>query len=231
MTLFPAFSTLEGIKNRETLAILFARSVKYVLLVMVPIAVVAWLFAEEAMGVWLGSSLASESILVLKILALGVLLNSLALIPFTLLQGIGRPDLPAKFHLIELPVYVGIAWLLISRWGIAGAAWAWTLRMALDCSLLFAAAFRVRRFSSRLWASRGAVLVYLSLLAFSGMAYALKRLAGSLPLFAQTLLLIGLLALFALHTWTRILDTTERRVVVNALKPRRKVEDQEPRSV
>jgi O-antigen/teichoic acid export membrane protein len=54
----------------------------------------------------------------MQVLALGVLINSLAQTPFALLQGVGRPDLPAKFHLIELPVYVGIAWILVSQFGI-----------------------------------------------------------------------------------------------------------------
>ncbi|MEN4005973.1 MAG: oligosaccharide flippase family protein [Methanobacterium sp.] len=35
MTIFPAFSTLEGIKNRQRLGFLFARAVKYILLALV----------------------------------------------------------------------------------------------------------------------------------------------------------------------------------------------------
>jgi len=84
----------------------------------------------------------AESSLVFQILAWGVLINSLAQIPLALLQGMERPDLPAKFHLGEVPFYVAAAWLLVHLWGIKGAALAWTLRVALDALLLFGAVSR-----------------------------------------------------------------------------------------
>src|SRR5262249_211744 len=57
-----------------------------------------------------------------------------------LLQGVGRPDLTALLHVIELPFYLLSAWLLIRARGIEGAALAWTARTALDLALFLAAA-------------------------------------------------------------------------------------------
>ena len=51
---------------------------------------------------------------------------------FAVVQGAGRPDLTAKFHLVELPIYLIALTVLVRHYGIEGAAIAWTLRVALD---------------------------------------------------------------------------------------------------
>jgi len=155
ISLFPAFSALEGVGDRQKLGFYFASSVKYVLLVLTPIVLVVMIFAKEILYLWLGSGFATESAMVLKILSAGVLVNSIAFIPYSLLQGTGRPDIPAKFHLIELPIHFGIAWILINNYGINGAALAWTIRVALDSFLLFAATFKVLHLSPRLLITKG----------------------------------------------------------------------------
>lgn len=224
MTLFPAFSTLGGEKDIQRLGTLFARSVKYVLLTTGPAVVVIWLFAGEMLQIWLGADFVAESTVALQILAVGVLINSLAHTPFALLQGLGRPDLPAKFHVIELPVYIGVAWILVSHFGITGAAGAWTLRVALDALLLFWATFRVYDFSLLLLATNGTILAGVSLVILAGVGYGLKTVAGDLSLYSQSFLVIGLLVLFAWIVWSRVLDGSDRRVVLNVIKLKKRLE-------
>ena len=57
--------------------------------------------------------------------------------------------MPAIFSLIELPIYVVLAWWCVRAYGVTGAALAWTLRVTLDAVLLFAAAWKVGRFRLR----------------------------------------------------------------------------------
>ena len=57
--------------------------------------------------------------------------------PFGLVQGIGRPDLAAKLHLVELPFYLLILWWLLDDYGIVGVAIAWVIRVSIDAVLLF----------------------------------------------------------------------------------------------
>jgi len=123
ITLFSAFSTLGATDNKDKISIIFARSIKYVLLAVGPITLVVALFARDILKIWVGVDFSMESTVVLQVLALGVLVNSLAHAPFALLQGVGRPDLPAKFHLFELFFYVGIAWLLISNGALMEQQW------------------------------------------------------------------------------------------------------------
>jgi O-antigen/teichoic acid export membrane protein len=218
MTLFPAFSSLEGVKDKQKLGILFARSIKYVLLILGPIILVVILFAKEALQIWLGPDFAKQSSAVLVILALGVLANSLAQIPFAFLQAIGRPDLPAKFHLFELPIYVGIAWLLVSKWGITGAAGAWTFRVTLDAFLLFCAVFKVYAFSPQIFTTNGTALAGLVLLLFSLIAYGARALIGALSFVMQGVVLATVFGLFAFFVWSKVLDISDKSTILKTVK-------------
>jgi len=50
-------------------------------------------------------------------------------------QAQGRPDLVAKITLFEVIPYLAVLWILISLFGLRGAAIAWTLRAAVDTLL------------------------------------------------------------------------------------------------
>jgi len=206
MTLFPAFSAM-GMASREELTTLYARSVKYLLLLMGPLVMLMILFAREILQWWLGIEFAKMSLSVFQILSAGVFFNALAHIPHALLQGIGRPDLTARYHLIELVVYIPLMWLLVTNAGIPGAALAWSVRVLLDSMLLFAASGKFTSF--RVYRERG-LMRGVSVVAVMGVL-----LVASL-VFEPTLLLkaaIGatLSMLFALAAWRYVLDTNERK--------------------
>lgn len=221
LTLFPAFSALEGAKDRQRIGIFFARSIKYVLITSGPIVVLIAVYAKDILQFWLGSDFAIQSTFAMQVLVVGVLINSLAHTPFALLQGTGRPDLPAKFHMIELPIYIIVAWILVSEFGIAGAACAWTFRVALDALLLFMATFKVYRLSPNLLAENGTKPAVIGLLIFWSIAYLLKAVCDPFNIIFQLLFSIGLLMFFAWAAWNYVLDDTDRGVahkVVNLKK-------------
>lgn len=139
--MFPAFTcSFAGDRTRAT--ILYGRSVKYVALALFPIVLLLVTLAQNGLTLWLGADFAQHSTRVTQWLAVGVLSNSLALIPFSYLQGIGRPDLTAKLHLFELPVYAVLLLWLIHADGIDGAAIAWSARTTFDAAVLFVMAKR-----------------------------------------------------------------------------------------
>ncbi|MHB8412425.1 MAG: flippase [Candidatus Acidiferrales bacterium] len=139
--MFPAFSA-SFVQDRNRTAFLYGRSVKYVLLALFPMILLILVFAESGLKLWLGADFAQHSTRVLQWLAVGVFINGLALIPYSLLQGVGRPDLTAKLHMAELPAYLLALWWLIHAYGIDGAAMAWTARVFVDALLLFGMAKR-----------------------------------------------------------------------------------------
>lgn len=218
-SIFPAFSALGGIKDRQRLGTLYARSIKYNLLVTGPAVLILVLFAEEILQYWLGGDFAKQSKMAMQILALGVLINSLAHFPYALLQAVGRPDLTAKFHLLELPFYVVIAWFLVSNSGITGAAAAWTLRVTLDVILLFIAALKVCMLSPTLFAANGLASSGFALMLLIGIAYGVKSLAGALLLPVQYALFVTLLGLFGWVVWKKVLDPFDRGIVLKVVKP------------
>jgi O-antigen/teichoic acid export membrane protein len=139
--MFPAFSAGFA-HDRERTASLYRRCVKYIFLVLFPAVVLTVGLARSGLTLWLGADFAQHSFRVLQWLAVGVLLNGLATIPFALVQGAGRPDLTAKLHLVELPLYLLALWWLISVYGVEGAAMAWTARVGVDGVVLFGMAHR-----------------------------------------------------------------------------------------
>ncbi|MDA8153958.1 MAG: flippase [Acidithiobacillus sp.] len=134
--LFPRFVMVDPTEAKA----LAARAVLSIGAIMTPIVVMGLLLIKPFLILWVGAALAKKAAQVGQILLVGIWINTLAIIPFTYLQGRGRPDLPAKFHVLELLPYGAILWVLIDRLGVPGAAWAWDLRVLADTLLLFWAA-------------------------------------------------------------------------------------------
>ena len=134
--LFPALGAVIGNNPTKATTMLFG-GVKYTFISIFPLIMIIFVFAEEILNIWLGAEFAEKGTLVLKWLVIGALINSFAYFPFAVLHAFGRPDLPAKLHLIETPIYLITAWILISKFGILGAAIGWTLRALVDTMILF----------------------------------------------------------------------------------------------
>lgn len=207
-TLFPAFSCSAGGESREWVRSALARSLKFLILLAGPAALLLVFFARPLLTFWVGARFAAEGTLVLQILAVGVLMNSLAVVPYSLLQGIGRPDLTAKFHLVELPIHVALAWFLVTRFGLAGAATAWAIRMGFDFFLLVVAACWLTRTSPRLLAGRelGSSLGILAALA-AGFAFVW---ISTHALAVHAVLTASLGCGFLICAWRYALDADEK---------------------
>ena len=140
--LFPVFSAT-SFADRTRLAYLYESGIKYIFVVLFPLALLLVIFASEGLSVWLGSDFAHNSATLARVLAVAVFMNCMAHVPFTHIQSVGRPDVTAKFHLLELPIYVVMLFFLAKSWGITGVAVAWLLRVTIDCFLLFWFSFRL----------------------------------------------------------------------------------------
>lgn len=142
--LFPAFAAANASASSHTTT-LYSMGGRAVLGVMAPIVLVLVVFAEEGLRLWLGEDFAQQSTAVLQWLAIGVFLNSYAQVPFTYIQGLGRADITAKLHLLQLPVYFALMLGLLNMLGITGVAIAWLLRVAMDAVLLTWVAHRLSK--------------------------------------------------------------------------------------
>ena len=134
--LFPTFALLL-IENRGHAAQMFYRGTKYVFFSMFPLVLILITFAHEGLAIWIGEEFSNHSTTVLQWLVIGVFMNGLAQLPVALVQGYGRPELVAKLHLAELPLYaLALIWLL-NKYGITGVAMAGVARIMVDTAVLF----------------------------------------------------------------------------------------------
>jgi O-antigen/teichoic acid export membrane protein len=211
--LFPALSAggTEGAPPER----LLGRPLRFLLLALAPPVVFLVACGGPVVGAWLGAAYAERSTTALAILAAGVLVNGLAFIPYAYLLGRGRPDLPAKFHLVELPLYVAAGWLLIGAFGVNGAALTWTLRVTVDAGLLVAAVWRVAGVPPpRLLGQRGGRAVT-AVLVLTAAAAAVRALVPGVVLRVE--LLGATLLLFAVCAWRYVLSDAERAEVGRVL--------------
>jgi O-antigen/teichoic acid export membrane protein len=208
MTLFPSFSAVNDTMHENQTG-LYSRSIKMLLIFIGPLVAIVILFAADILSTWLGPQFGEISTLSLQILAIGVLLNSLAQIPFALLQGFGRPDITAKFHFVELLLYAPLAWFLVKNMGIVGGAISWTIRATIDAILLFGASIKYinpRKFLDPrlllcivLVLSLLCVLVGFSLFGFN---FLLKILVST-----------GVITIYLIITWRQVLDLQEKEMI------------------
>lgn len=88
---------------------------------------------------WIGAQLPAESVMVGQLLCIGVFGNSIGAMYFASLHAKGRADVTAKLHVLELPIFAVALYLLITHFGVLGAAITWSGRMILDALLLWLA--------------------------------------------------------------------------------------------
>lgn len=138
--LFPEMAKLQGERQFDRLAALNRRGMLIMALIMVPCVVLGCLGGNIILTWWLGGQFASMATLPMQIMCIGILFNSLAQFPFSMLQALGRVKLIAVVHCVELPIYFTLLTLLLEQYGINGAAWAWLIRVVVDfcCLLIFA---------------------------------------------------------------------------------------------
>lgn len=211
MTIFPAFSTLASRSDWRAISEIYSVSFKYIFLILGMVVVGLGIYAKEIILLWLGPEFAASSSVVFQILLVGILFHALGHIPYSLFQGVGKPDIPTKLYALELPPYIVVAWYLIDNYSILGAAFAWSARVALET--LFLLFFAVRAgFVSQRWWKQARVLEIGILLLILALLGSLITIIGSsdLVLWVKGALLITELTVFVTVGWNVVLTAAER---------------------
>lgn len=209
--LFPNFASSFA-KDSSHTAVLYARGVKFIFLTLFPITLVILTLGHDGLAYWLGIEFAKQSTRVLQLLALGVFFNSHARIPSALIQSLGRPDLTAVIHLIELPFYILAVWWMTRVYGIEGTACVWLARIGFDTLLLFGiASWLLPSSTPRMIRTASLVAGCLSVLVLAMFPISLSTNRRFLFL---TLLTFGFVA------WFLILSQDERTMLKKPFKTR-----------
>ncbi len=199
--MFPAFARSFAAAP-ASLRALFVRSLKLVALCLFPACAAVVAFAPQIMSLWVGSEFAAQSSAVLQILAVGAFVTGLAWIPLALLHGAHRPDLPAKIHLVDFPIYALMLWVFIRHFGLAGAALTWSARLLAENLILFAMAARYLRVPRR-------KMIYAFALLMAAIA-TMSAGAWMPDVRTKALFLCALTGASGFCAWRTFLDRTER---------------------
>lgn len=130
--LMPTFTALKGTELQK----IYQDNFKRIAYIMLAVCILAAILAYPAMSWWLSVEFAKQSIGVTVILCFGIWINSMAQMPYTLIQACGNPEKTAIFHIIELLVYIPLILILVNYFGLIGAGIAWFLRVLIDFILL-----------------------------------------------------------------------------------------------
>lgn len=226
--LYPMASALMATGDAGRMKALYAGSVRALAGGMIGIAITGVVLAPDILEGWLGSEYARNGSLALRLLCAGVLVNAVVHVPFAFIQASGRPDIMARFHLIELVIHLPVAYLLVQRYGIEGAAGAWALRALLDALLIFGAADRVLGVSfaqlldGRLPRAAGLAVSLLMVLLVMQWVVGREMLDADTRMRGITIALLALppLAMHAVASWRWLLTGRERDAMLDALRRR-----------
>ena len=127
-TLFPRLS--EATESEAT--DLAQRCISTLAVITLPIMVAGTIFMQPFLSVWISHQFADRASAVGEMLIFGVWVNSLAFIPYALLQGQGKPRIVAMIHLIEAPFFAAAIWFGIRIGGVIGTGAVMSARYVID---------------------------------------------------------------------------------------------------
>lgn len=206
--LFPIFSA-GFLSKPEIIKIIFLRSVKFTFLIMYPFVLLTITFAYEGIYLWLGKEFAINSSFVLQLLAFGILMNSLSLIPNNFFQGIGKPRIPTLINLAEFPIYILIMWYLVKTYGINGAAFGFMFMATIDAIAMYVVAKIKFAFK---FESLFSLIVFLIMISALIVPILLS------DTLTKVILFIIVFSVYFLITWNRFLSVEEKNFVISKLK-------------
>lgn len=148
-------------------------------------------------------------------MAVGVLVNSFAQVPYCLIQAVARPDVTAKIHFGELPFHTLLMWMLVKHWGISGAALAWFIPVMVDAVILFFAAGSLLSVGADAFVFDKGISAVLVLCAFAGGTV----LIAGLPFAVGCRLLALAMAMvpMGLTVWLYLFDDSDRLQLLRLL--------------
>jgi len=142
--LLPMFSRLQSSSREEELGQLYRRSVVSMCFTLAPVAVVLAVVARPVLTTLLGLDYGRESTPACYLLLVGIVFSGISYVPGSLLFAADKGSIVARIRWCELAPYMVIAAALTMKYGIVGAAVAWTVRAMVDSLLLNIAVQRWR---------------------------------------------------------------------------------------
>ena len=124
----PRFARAVAAQDELTLAHLFHGSAQFLSVIVGSAAVVIMCFSHEVLVLWLHNpALANRLAPLVRVLALGSLLNGLVWLPYGLQLAYGWTKLGARINLIAVATLIPSLLIVVPKYGAIGAAWLWVV--------------------------------------------------------------------------------------------------------
>ncbi|HYZ48694.1 MAG TPA: flippase [Sphingomonas sp.] len=114
-----------------------------VLLASISVPIMAGIYIlHPFLDLWVGRELGREAAAVGTVIVFGYWVNAFAVVPYSWLQGTGRPDVVTKVLLAQIPPYLVLLYAGMKGFGLIGCATVFALRCSADFLLMWWAARR-----------------------------------------------------------------------------------------
>ncbi|MFO0582491.1 MAG: flippase [Anaeromyxobacter sp.] len=210
--LFPAFS-FHSVSERDRGVELLLQGYRGLLLVLVVPIAIGIVFSGDVLQLWLGAGFASQSSRVLQILLVGIWANSLTRVPYVFVSSSGRPDIIGKAMILQTPIQLALCYVLVRRYGLEGAAFAWSGRLVLELAFYLAVAGRISGRPVLLPALQASLRPFVGMVAL----VVLGVMAGALAPGARALVGLLLVVGGGVHVLVGCMNASERLQLMRIL--------------
>ena len=125
---YPSFTELFTRGDLERLRLAYHKAAQLLATIMGGAAIVLLVFPETALSTWTGDAdITTHAAPLLRILALGTLLNGFIGIPYQLQLAAGWTSLSIKLNVAAIGILAPVLLYIVPRSGAMGAAWVWVL--------------------------------------------------------------------------------------------------------
>jgi O-antigen/teichoic acid export membrane protein len=211
-TMFPTASRLDGEKSASRIEVLYVRSFRLITITAAALCVTAIAFAYKILLYWLNADFAAHSWHILIILAFTNFILALLGPLSNFLLGLGKLKFLTGMSLAMGVLNAILLLILLPRYGITGAAWAYLLSVLPAAYMFYHTEKRYLALSGRkrYYARKIGGTIVTSLIVWAADAYLLSPLVISLP----TLLLMGMVSMLLyliLYKWLGFFEAEDWR--------------------
>lgn len=139
--LMPAVSGMHASDDSSGVSDLMVAGAKFTLLLGMPPAIVFFVLGDRFIELWVGPTF-HESAVLLNILTVGILAHLCEMTVTTVLVGMGRANVVARFVLAQSAVNLALSIILIRPYGLAGVAMGTAISMAVFAAVSIPYYFR-----------------------------------------------------------------------------------------
>lgn len=204
----PTFSGLLAANRRDELQHIYQRLLRGITLLAPLLIWIVCLGAKQFFVLWAGPVYGERSTLPFYLLVVGLYFNIINFLPYDLFIAFGRADFNVRYHLWELGPYLLLTAWLTWKFGLIGAALAWSMRVTIALPIYLLMVRRKFNLPSGLTYSLMANLALALAVLFIPLIVSLKY---DLTWPWASLLKLGGLAAFTALGWATLVNEVERQ--------------------